>query len=397
MKILFFDPYNIQNIPYCLVSFLRKKGIDAELLFDVNAEIKGGDLPNANDPLLRSKADYSFWIHQKVISSSILKNPFSLIEIINFLKGYELIVCSGFAPIFAYWAKKPFIFLSYGSDLDQLATQGWSGDPKRYLNYKRRLLSFFIKHSLRAALKKASFVLILPHQIETAKRLGLKRLRCYQHIMDTTIFKPMEGLERKREKERIKKDLDCSLLIFHPTRQCWKDKDIKDCKDNDKLFKAFARFLVSTKTNAKLIAIEKGWDLEESKRLVEGLGIGENVIWMAPMERFKLGFYYNVADIVADQFNVGAFGIATVESMACGTPVFAYFNPEYKDFFYGGLPPVVNTKTEDDIFLKLCELATDEKLRVRIGKDSYDWIIKYTDWEVACNRYIELFKEALSK
>jgi len=382
-----------------MAMFLQKKGIDAHLSFDINLNY---DLPTNHNPLLKKSSDYPNWIYQMEFPIHFFKNPLKYFmkerDIVKFMSKYDLIVCSGRAPIWARWSNRPFIFLSYGSDLDQLAVQGWTGKSSYgcYMSRKEKLISFITKHRMRDALKKANAILILPHQIETAKRLGLKRLRCCQHVVDTTIFKPMDDKERTEERERLKKELGCDLILFHPTRQAWRDREITDCKGNDKLFRAFAKFLSSTKKKVKLIAIEKGWDIESSKELVEELGIAENIIWKPSMERFKLKWYYNVADIVLDQFNLGCFGTATVEPMACETPVFVYFNPSYKDFFYGGLPPIVNVQTEEEIFYRLCELAEDENLRKRIGKDCYNWTMKYTHWEVATDKYIELFQEVLS-
>ncbi|MDI6751586.1 MAG: glycosyltransferase family 4 protein [bacterium] len=405
MKILLVDLYNIANYFYLLTKFLRKKGVEADMLLASNMEL--ADHPSWHDSSVKDSSDYPSWIKKMEFPLHPFENPLKSLKkelaIIKFLRNYDLVVCAGLAPICIQWANVPFIFISLGSDLDQLPFYGWTGNPKDVLDLtnKKKIKYFLIKHLMRRGVKRAKIVVLTPYQIGTAERLGLKRLRFLPHVLDTELFGPMEDEQKKEERERLKKELNCDLIFFQATRQVWTDERKKesftDCKGNDKLFRGFAKFLKVTNKRVKLIVIEKGWDVEESKRLIDELGITNYVVWKKPMEKRKLVWYYNMADIVFDQFEIGVLALSAIEPMACGVPVFSYVTSAPDGFFYPDMPPIINIRTEDEIFNHLCELAKDEEKRDRIGKNSLEWIRKYCSWEKAIEKYLELYKEVLSQ
>jgi len=343
MRILFCDPLNTQNLFRTFVGYLRKEGIDCMVISP-------------------ERLPYFLPFNNPVKYLRMLK------ELLDYAEGFGLIVCSGLSPMWFRFLKKPFIFYNYGSDLDQIPVQGWSGQPTKF-NTVQRITHFLIKHAQASALRKASVVVLVPYQIEAARKLGLKRLHFLPAIIDTELFKP-------RDKEHE------GLVFSHPTRQVWTDRTLSDCKGNDKVFRAFARFL--TFKEAKLIAVEKGWDLEASKSLVKELGISDHVEWIAPVSREELSKLYNKSDIVLDQFEGGILSLIPIEAMACGTPVISYVK-EATELFYPEMPPIINVKTEDDILHGMLTVKPDNKGR--------KWVEKYCSPEAAIPKYIELFNK----
>jgi glycosyltransferase involved in cell wall biosynthesis len=76
-----------------------------------------------------------------------------------------------------------------------------------------------------------------------------------------------------------------------------------------------------------------GKDLERTLNLASSLGLDINVL--QKLSHCKLGVYYWDSDVVIDQFTVGALGMTSLESIACGRPVVTYVSSEYaehKDF-----------------------------------------------------------------
>jgi glycosyltransferase involved in cell wall biosynthesis len=398
MKLLFVN--NTQNNFFILAKYLRQSGIDASLLIPSNADVSEIHLPQWHDLSVdRASADSQWILFEEV---PIQFNPFRFIgsqmRLNKFLRNFDVIVASGLGPIWVRWVKSPFIFLALGRDLDQLAIQGWAGDSMKHApsNWKERTKSFIIRTALRDSLKKAAAVVVAPYQVETAKRLGLRNLRFLPHVMDTDLLKPMEDSEKRSVRARWRKRLDCDFIFFHPSRQVWVNRDVPICKGNDKVFRAFGKFIKETGKKAKLIVIETGWDVPDSKKLISECGIAEHVIWKQPMKRPDLREYYNVADIVFDQFTVGVFALVAVEAMACGTPVFSYVNPGPDGLFYPEMPPLINVRSIEEIFTQLCNLTEDEDYRTNLGKRSRDWIMKYAHWEVAIQEHIDLYQEVLS-
>jgi len=401
MKVLFCDPENTQNNFYIFTKFLRKKGIDASLVIESGSKVPEVHRPYWHDTWLKDPASSPEWLHYMEFPLFIpYRHPLDYIakqrRLLNFVRDYDIIACSGFTPIWIRWARKPFIFFSFGADLDQLAVQGWAGIPSYTSTLReKRLVHFLIQRHLTGSLRKASAIVLSPYQIETATRLGLKNLRFLPHIIDTDLFKPMDYQERQQEKEKMREKLKCDLIFFNPSRQIWTDRAIADCKGNDKLFRAFAKFLFATRKQAKLVVIEKGWDLDASKKLVNELGITDHVVWTSPITKPEMRRFYNIADMVFDQFVLGVLALVSVESMACGTATFSYVAQAPKGLFYPEMPPMVNVNTEDEIFRGMCQFDENENMRNELGEKCQKWVRQYCHPDVAIDKYVELFEEVL--
>lgn len=62
---------------------------------------------------------------------------------------------------------------------------------------------------------------------------------------------------------------------------------------------------------------------ERLKKLIKTLNIEDNVMFLGPVEREKLPFYYSLADICVIPSLYETFGLVAVEAMSCGAPVIA--------------------------------------------------------------------------
>jgi len=144
-----------------------------------------------------------------------------------------------------------------------------------------------------------------------------------------------------------------------------------------------------------LILINKGRDVAESKRLIDSLGVSEDVVWLEAMPKPQLIDYYNAADIVLDQFNLGGFGQVFLESMACGRPTFIYVNGY--EAIYPEQPPAINVFTKDDIVNNLIDLSGDRAKREEIGYKSRLWIQKYHAWQNACDKFIDVYRSLIKE
>lgn len=100
------------------------------------------------------------------------------------------------------------------------------------------------------------------------------------------------------------------------------------------LVKAIAR--VKNKFNEEMKLIVIGGDVsgimhsdEESrekkrlKRLIKKLNLEDDVIFLGPVKRERLPYFYSLADICVVPSLYESFGLVAVEAMSCGTPVIA--------------------------------------------------------------------------
>ena len=400
MKVLFCDPLNTQNNFYIFAKYLRQKGVDASIAIDSSFRIPKEHLPEWHDKELNQESPE--WIHRLEFPLIMpYRQPIEYLRrwnrLLKIVDKQDIIICSGYAPIWIHWANKPFIFFSYGSDLDQEAVQGWSGVPNRTFSPWEKIIHFIIKKQMVWSLRKATATVVAPYQIEIAKKMGLKNLHFLAHIIDTKLFKVMDGEQRQMVRDEMHTKLGCDLILFHPPRQVWADKSVKDCKGNDKVFRAFAKFVEVYNKRARLIVVDKGWDVPISKALVEALGITEYVEWIKTVPRAEMHRYYNASDMVLDQFVVGVLTLVTTEAMSCGTPALSYVAPAPDGMFYPEMPPILNVNTVDEIFEGMCYLAKNKDTRDSIGMNGRKWVEKYCSPDVATEGYIKLIKEVMKQ
>lgn len=101
------------------------------------------------------------------------------------------------------------------------------------------------------------------------------------------------------------------------------------------------------------------------------------------------------ADLVIDQFYLGAYGTAAVEAMSCNVPVMMYVETE--SFLKRGWspPPALSAKDEDDVFRILTRVANNELDLEKAGDDLHAWFLKvHHDEVVIPNFYNDLLRRS---
>lgn len=363
---------------YLIAQFLRRKGMDSYAFVDKNPSFE------CNSPFWEGGADggLPFWV--KTVNVNLGRILFPGRAERKFLKDLsecDIIHVIGEAGIWASFTGRPYLYWSYGFDLDIL--------PFKAGGIKDLLLSYL----QRRALKKAGLVLYpMPHQAEFVDRLKL---------LKAEFFLPMAPIDTERYSRRcspflseMRNSYNCEWLFLHPARQEW-TRNIPDNKGCDKLFRAFARF-VRNGFNAKMIVLEKGRDIKDSKKLITDLNIAGNIIWLKEQDKEKLIDLYSISDIVFDQFNIGSPGLITWEALSVGLPTFVFMK-EFWRSRANELPPVINVSTEEEIFSMLNKLCRDKSMLSGIGSRSRAWITKYFHWETVIEQYISYYEAILRR
>lgn len=364
---------NTCNVAYNIAKSLRHKRVDAHLFIEENLLLQ--DRPESDDPELRS--GYPHWIN---VIKKLRYSRFGLREIsfIRKLSNCDLIHVLGAGPIWAMWTGRPYVFQSYGADLSYF--------PFRRYPMRTRITAF----RQRLGLKRARMVLYASFQEEFVRKLKLKKAARMPLVIDANKFNIIDH----ESKMTLRARFDCDLLIFHPTRHSWKKMSYsQENKGNDKLFRAFARLVQSAQKKILLITVEKGLDVDETRNLIRDLGIEQAVLWIPPVSREELIKFYNIADIVCDQFMVGDYGCMTVEAMSCGTPTFTYIKGGHD--FLKEESPIVNVCTEEQIFGRLRDLSENQDELKSIGRKSREWVLRTHHWETVIDQYVHLYKAVL--
>jgi len=221
--------------------------------------------------------------------------------------------------------------------------------------------------------------------IVAARRLGLRSFRFLPHAMleDFRVDPAVAGL-----RDELLKRHDADFIVFHPSRQHWSlAEDLNWEKGNDRLIRAFARFQREDRPKALLIMVAWGQMVAASRNLVAELGIGDRVVWLSPQPMPLLGRYVAVADVLADQFVIGAWGAIMPHGMMLGTPTMLYLNETLHEWCFPEMPPVLNARTEDEVYVGLVK-ATDPAYRERIKVDGVNWYDRFHSEAVVATRLV---------
>jgi len=276
--------------------------------------------------------------------------------------------------VFGVLRLRPYVACATGSDLREVAT----ADPGRL---GRRMRLFF---------RKARTTLLLNlDMVRVADALALENARFFPFAIDTARFAPARPARHYGRAEDI--------LYFMPSNLDWGETDRRagrrSTKGNDRFLRAFARHVASGGC-AHLVLLDRGPDRARARALVAELGISRRVTFLPEMTKPELVRHMQMADVVADQFDIGAFGSTGLEAMACGRPVMIHIDESCSARCYDEMPPVVNVRDEDEILVAMSHLA-DPDTRAEIGARARQWAIAHHDSAAVARRLLALYDEVL--
>jgi len=279
----------------------------------------------------------------------------------------------------------PDTVLSVGDDLDIL--------PFRRDGLRIGLYAAMLR---RAQRRCAAVCYTMPPQAHSCRALGLEHARflpCAIPI-DTDRLAPLTTVKRAVVRERLGLSPD-SLVVFQPSRQEWTCPEFpgSNHKGNDRLLRAFARFIREGRRDAVLLAVARGRDVAASQALAADLGIDRHIRWIPQQNKQGLRECLGASDIVADQFTYGFYGISALEAMSVGRPVLVHLQPHCLEGFGIDSPPVVSARSEDEIYRALVQLAGDRVQAEEVGARARGWVIRHHRWEAVTERFLRLYTE----
>lgn len=225
--------------------------------------------------------------------------------------------------------------------------------------------------------------------VASAEKLAHGRFTVINHPYDENHGMTVLGWEQTRR--NLLHELDSDFLFFHPTRHDWVEGTGHADKGNDVFLRAFCS-LRDSGARVGLVCCSWGSNVEESKALLDDRGCESYVRWVAPLaiipfERMCLG-----ADIVVDQFKLGAFGGVVFKAMAVGTPILTYLDESLLSRQYSEQPPVVNCRTAEEIVEKMKTIIASSEQLADIANDSREWMIRFHSKQTTVNKQIDQFR-----
>ncbi|MCS7047886.1 MAG: glycosyltransferase [Verrucomicrobiae bacterium] len=272
--------------------------------------------------------------------------------------------------LFSELVNVPKVFLSQGADLQILPFKLFVDHHPTIIFSKLcrqpgKLFSWLrdfahdagLQFRQRRGLRQCAAIICLPHQQVLLKRLGLLNKPVYycNFPMDPTL---LQEWDRDFEEQLRRRYRDHDLIFFHPTRHFYlRTNNDAYLKDNDKLLRAFARFMSTTSKSCRLILIEKGRpaDLAHSRELVETLHLRDYVDWLPDMPNKKLRAIFMLDRVVVcDQFSprLAVLGNIGRETTYYGRPLITAFG-DWNRLLYGNdWPPHVFPAESEDAILQ---------------------------------------------
>ena len=183
--------------------------------------------------------------------------------------------------------------------------------------------------------------------------------------------------------------IDFTILMH--SRHKWDDKSIHDLewetnenKNNDWLIKAYSEFIKNhPSSNSKLIMMNYGENVNESRQLVKKLGLFENVTWIQKMPRKELLEIIKNVDLVAGEFYKAEkmiWGGTGWEAFACGKPFlnsFRFDSDSFQNIFGIPEPIILKSNSIDELYNSIKQAYLNPNSLIEIGKKNHEWFKKY--------------------
>lgn len=381
MKILHLG--NTNNIGYLIVKFLRRAGLDATLLVDrtdfISYDPKWADSEWNTAPLPAWVKYYSNAMRHKFRLGRWQVNfPYAhrlqqLFDVMRLAQHYDLLQAYNYDVVLCLaQLRKPFIAFCVGGDLNVTALKrSWIGTL------------------MRMAYRQARFVFYSNiNMLDTVHKLNLKNARYMPLAVDIEKFAPLSSQDMASLRKKL--GLDMEFVCFSPTRHDWQ------VKGNDKLILAWARLVsLAEGSSVRLVLCEWGNDLGKSKKLIDQLGLAPTVLWQPLMNKDRIREFYGAADVVLDQFHLGAFGLTTLEAMACGKPVIMNCNLDLASRFYPEPFPVCSADSIESIAQYLTMLLEKPSLHQVLGDKARAWVERYHNPEIIISEHLKAYQEVL--
>lgn len=368
---------NMNNNFFAFARYLRDCGLDVMLFVTPR-------LPEHFQPQCDTDEDVSIldWIKPFPVDFTRFGLLFPNEKVRQLFCKMDLIVAEGLAMAYLQRAGITVdVFVPYGSDL--YFSPFWEAEVQANGIRKSlfRLPLYFVRsYWQKRAIRNAR--VICTNLSHTLYKKAIDKME----VLALNVGFPMLYINRITKQDNYLKELEeYDFIVSNHSRHIWTSNP--DClcdfnlyggnKRNDRLFRAFASFLKTTKfCNPLLITFEYGCDVEQSKKLACSLGIEDRVKWFPKSERRFILKVIASANLGVDQLREGISGIGGTgyELMASGVPLLTHTNGALKDNkhpFYNA--PIIDVLTEEDLLKIFHDYEKFPEKYIEIGKKSKEW------------------------
>lgn len=367
---------NMNNSYFALARYLRDEGYDCELLILTNE-------PDHFDPSCDTFST-GYRAYCRHVSwgdpADFLKQDFSQVK--RDLAPYDFLIGNGPAPAYANRINRRLdVFMPYGYDLYSL--------PFLRLVHPRRQMAYVsVSIRQRRGIRQSRFVLFDRTNAAFEKRIAALGYKGTRIVSPAPMIYHRDYENGWREQLHFDPLLQkvagwragADVLLVQHGRQLWKQSDDEwSYKGNHHLIEGYAAFLKNfPHVRSKLILLEYGNDVDETKKLIARLGIAGRVEWLPKMARNKLMAVLAQADMIVGELHHSwlSYGVA-LEALCLAKPFVhkrldAEFAADYPELY-----PMFHAHSADSVCAALAKLVTDRALVQSVGEGGREWFLTY--------------------
>lgn len=164
-------------------------------------------------------------------------------------------------------------------------------------------------------------------------------------------------------------------------------------KGLDFLLRAIKRVLENTEVT--LLIVGKG-DQSEARKLIDYLGISNNVIFSGFADDNFLKACYSLCTIYVCSSKLEGFGLTLIEAMSAGKPVIATNVGAIPEIIVNGVNgALVESGDIDGMCKAICILLKDQKLADNIGRKNAQYIVGKFSWGANAQQLLDIYNDLL--
>ncbi|MDP3082618.1 MAG: hypothetical protein Q8N44_02840 [Rubrivivax sp.] len=383
---------NMNNGNFAAMRHLRDQGLDAHLLMysDETAHF----LPQHDtwdwdrwSPYVRTLPFTNGGIDAVLARASQLRPHF---------EGFDVCLANGFAPAwFARMHRRIDLFMPYAEGIEFIIHHAWRWRrplSTAFSYMRKRLMESALVHNVKAI----GAANLHAHSMDTFRRLGLQPT-----LLPILALYP-EPLPERPEwpagvEPLIARMRSSPLVVFSHVSHIWQTLPYPHFmggigKRNQWLIEGFAGYVQrSGDRQAVLCLFDYGSDVQNSRTLIERLGIASQVLWFPLMSRRFIMGLLQFADIGGSEFAGMLWGGCGWEFLASGVPMLHQLSDAGAYERDGTpLPPFFNVHSASNIAQVL---LTNDRAALRCtGQQARAWFDTHHGRALA-RRYVELLTQ----
>lgn len=147
--------------------------------------------------------------------------------------------------------------------------------------------------------------------------------------------------------------------------------------------------------NLRLKILGEGPEKNNLKKLADQLKISDNVDFVGWVNNAELVYYYNSFYLSVFPSLMESFGVAALESMACGTPVITSNADGYKEIVNEKVGVIVPIRNFERLSEEIIKLLWNPEKREKMSIECVNYVNEHFDFSKNVQQMLEIYKKEL--